>query len=240
MPVNKPKTFKVNRVANVNVTKKKTIFFNFKGDTTTRLRVVPPMNEDGLIFTKATNHYNFKNEDDFGIAPACLCEHGDGSCWICDLVNYLDSTGDTGDAKIAKQIKASSKWHVQAFVWDGEKYDGPYLVGFSKGAADQVNTVFDQLDACESAYFCDPDEGFDLVVTRKGSSFTDTRYTVSPGNKATKLEDLVPGWGDKVWDDMIAKIDPRIMDAATMRQTTIRTFGDALDWEAIDKEVPVG
>jgi len=234
----KPRTYKVNRAANKNALKKKTVFFNF-GEGVHRLRVVPPMNEDGMIFVKATNHYNFESSEGYGIAPACMVEHGDGDCWICRLVNYLNSTGDPGDEKIAAKIKPSSKWHVQAFVWDGEKYDGPFLCGFSKGAADQVNDRLDELDALDSAYFCDPDEGFDLIVTRKGTSFKDTRYSVSCGNKVSKLDDLVPDWHNKVFVDVMEKVDPRIMTAAEMREAMIRTYGDALDWEVIDKEVPI-
>ena len=234
----KPKTYSVNRAKNKNALKKKTNFYAL-GEGTHRMRVVPPMNEDGLIFTKATNHFGFENEDGFHIAPACQCEHGDGTCWICDLVNYLYSTGDSGDEKIAKKIKQSSKWHIQAFVWDGEKYDGPFLVGLSKGSADKVNDMFDQLEALGEADFCDPDEGLDLIITRKGTGMTDTRYTVGMGNKRTALDDLVPDWPGRVFTDVMEKVDPRMMDAKTMRQTAVRTFGDTLDWEVVDKEVPV-
>lgn len=238
MAVKRPKVFKPNRAANKNATKKKTIFYDLKPDTTTRVRVVPPLNEDGLIFTKATNHYGVQNEDGFNIAPACLVEHGDGDCWLCNLVNYLYSTGDKGDEKIARDLRPSSKWYVQGFVWDGENYDGPFLVGLSKTTADKVNDIFDQLEAMDEPFFCDPDEGVDLVITRKGSGFS-TTYSVMPGNKKSSLDDLVPGWGEKVFADVIEKLDPRIMDAAAMRDAVVRTYGDALDWEVIDKEVPV-
>jgi hypothetical protein len=237
--LNRPKTFKPNRAANRNATRKKTVFWDLKPDTTTRVRVVPPLTEDGLIFTKATNHYGVENEDGFNIAPACLNEHGDGDCWLCRLVNYLFSTGDKGDENIAKRLKANGKWYIQGFVWDGEKYDGPYLVGLSKTTADKVNDIFDQLEAVGDPDFCDPDEGRDLVITRTGSGFS-TKYSVMPGSKIMALDDIVPGWEDKVFHDVIEKIDPRIMSNEDQRAAVVRTLGDSIDWETIDKEVPIG
>lgn len=234
----RPKIYKPNRAANKNLTKKKTIFWDLKPDTTTRVRVVPPLNEDGLIFTKATNHYGVKNEDDFNIAPACLVEHGDGNCYMCDLVNYLYSTGDKGDEKLARDLSGRSKWYVQGFVWDGEKYDGPYLVGLSKTTAEKVNDVFDQFESLGEPDFCDPDEGVDIVITRKGQRLN-TSYSVMPGNKKSALDDIVPDWADRVFSDVLEKIDPRMMTRAEQREAVVRTYGDALDWEIIDKEIPI-
>ncbi len=237
--LSKPKIYSVNRAANKNVTKKRTIFYKLT-EGTHRVRVIPPLNEDGMLFWRQVNHYGIKNEDGFGIAPACLEEHGERGqdCYLCRLTNYLYSTGDKGEEKIAKDIKPSSKWLLQAFCWDGEKYDGPFFVGLSKTTADQVNDIMDQQEALGDPFFCDPDGGVDLVITRRGQGF-DTRYTVNPGNKQTKLEALVPGWEDQVFRDTVAKVDPRMMTNEQMRDALVTCYGDALDWEIIDKEVPV-
>ena len=67
MALNRP-TFKVNVGANKKATERKTVFYDIKPDTTVRLHVPPPVTEDGMIFTKITNHFKLKNDEGFGMA----------------------------------------------------------------------------------------------------------------------------------------------------------------------------
>ena len=99
MGLNKP-TFKVNVAASKKSTERKTLFLDIKPDTSVRLRILPPVTEDGMIFAKAVNHFKLKNEEGFGLALACLDEHGDEntgtSCYLCNLVKMLRNGDKAG------------------------------------------------------------------------------------------------------------------------------------------------
>jgi hypothetical protein len=227
MGLNAPKFHKPSVAASRKATARPTNFFDMKPDTTTRMRVVPPMNETGILFVKAVNHFGFKNEDGINIAPACLLSHTDEErCFMCDLTKYLFSVGDQ---KLARRIGAKPKWFVQAFIWDGAEYFGPKLVGLSKTTADQVLDILDQQEQTDIPFFCDPDEGHDLIITRKGSQLQ-TKYTVNAGGKPVALDKIVPDWKDRVWADMMEKIDPRIMTYEQQRETAVRSL-EGVDWE---------
>lgn len=230
MGLNTPKFHKPSVAANRKATARPTVFFDIKPDTTVRLRVVPPLAEDGILFTKAVNHFGFKNEDDINIAPACLLAHTDGErCFICDLTKYLYSINDS---KLARRISAKPKWFLQAFVWDGTEYFGPKLVGLSKTTAEAVNDILDQQEQTDVPFFCDPDEGHDLMITRKGAGLQ-TKYTVNAGGKPVKLSKIVPGWEERVFEDVMAKIDPRIMTYDEQRETAVRSL-EGIDWSDFD------
>lgn len=241
MALNKP-TFKVNTGANKKATERKTIFHDLKPDTTTRLRVVPPVTEDGLIFTKVTNHFKLKNDENFGMALACLGDHGNDEtgekCYICELVDYLRKTGDKGDAKIAGDLRASPRWYLQAFVYDKDsgEYFGPKLIGLSKTTADAVNDLLISQEDSGDDFFCDPENGQDISIKRTGSGLN-TKYTVMPTGQKKNLDDIIPGWQDKLIMDVYAAIDLKLEDMDGQKRAVYRTFNDELDWEAIEERV---
>lgn len=232
MALNRP-TFKPSVAANRKAAKKKSVFWDLLPDTITRVRVVPPLTEDGIIYTKAVNHFGFKNDEGIGIAPACLNEHGDGDCFICELVEYLYSTGEKAAEKIAKRISAKTKWHIQGFVWDGVEYVGPHLIGLTKTTAEALNDIMDQQEQTDTPFFCDPDEGQDVAITRKGSQLS-TKYSVNTAGKPCALDDIVPDWQEKVFTDVLGAIAPRILTPEAMREAAEREYGDEIDWEDFD------
>lgn len=241
MALNRP-TFKVNTAANAKATERKTVFYDLKPDTKTRLRVLPPVTEDGLIFTKVTNHFRLKNEDNFGMALACLVDHGNDEtgevCYICNLVNYLRKTGDKGDSKIAGDLRGNPRWYMQCLIWDphSEEYFGPKLVGVSKTTAEAINELLVAQEDSGDDFFCDPENGQDLTITRKGSGLN-TKYTVMPSGQKTSLDDIFPGWEDKIITDVYGAIDLKIEDQDGQKRALYRTFGDELDWDAIQERV---
>ncbi|KPJ97090.1 MAG: hypothetical protein AMJ55_00285 [Gammaproteobacteria bacterium SG8_15] len=235
-------TFRVNVKANIESTVRKTVFFDIKPDSMNRIRVVPPVDETGMIFTKAVNHFKLKNEDGFGIALACLEEHGDeGTCYLCKLIKFLEKTGDKSDAKVAKMLAASSRWYLQAFI--GEKdvdgnlnYTGPKLVGLSKTTAEKVSNLLTTQDQIGDVFFCDPDNGQDLVVQRIGTGFK-TKYEVQLTGKQVALSDIVPDWEDKLITDVNEALNMKVRTPEEQREAVLRTFGDELDWDTIDAAV---
>ena len=240
MGLNRP-TFKVNIAANTKTTERKTVFFDIKPDTSARLRIMPPVSEDGAIFTKVVNHFQLKNEEGFGMALACLDEHGndetDTDCYLCDLVKYL-SDGDKGYQKVAKLLRASPRWYLQAFVYDKDSgtYVGPKLVGVSKTTAEAINAILVSQEDSGDDFFCDPDNGQDIVITRRGSGLN-TKYTVAPTGNKVSLDEAIPGWEDKIITDIYGAMDLRVFDVDEQKRAVVRTFGDELEWEEIEAAI---
>lgn len=226
--------FKPSVKANRQSTKRKSIFYDVKADTSVRLRVLPPTRDDGMIFTVAYNHFNLKNDEGFGTALACLNEHGDESeqCLLCQVVKALWKTKDKGDAKLADKLNVSPRWYLQAFVYEDESYKGPYLVGVSRTTADQFNDLMDVQEDAGVPLYTDIDEGTDVIIARKGSGLK-TKYNVQLFGTPTPLEDMIPGFMDKVITDVYGALDLKIEDRAGQQKALARTFGDELDLDAL-------
>lgn len=240
MAMSKP-TFKVNLGANRKATERVTAFYDLKPDTTTRMRIVPPVTEDGLLFVKITNHFQLKNEEGFGTALACLCEHGTTdtgqSCYLCQLSGHLRS-GDKGDKALANKIKASPRWYVQAYIWDKTEnsYIGPKLVGLSKTTAEKIQSILVAQDETDDDYFCDPEAGQDLIIKRVGAGLN-TEYTVLATGKKTNLDDVIPDWSDRLMRDVLKVIDLKLEDIDGQKRAVYRTFEDELDWDTIQEAI---
>ncbi len=240
MALNRP-SFKVDVAANRKATEKKSVFYDLKPDTTTRVRVLPPVSEDGLLFTLVSNHFKLKSDEGFGMALACLRQHGieetGEECYLCNLSKFLRK-GDKADQKVAGDIRASQRWYLQCLVYDKteESYFGPKLVGLSRTTAEAVQDILTDQDEAGDDYFCDPDKGQDLLIKRKGAGMN-TKYSVSASGRKAALDDVYPGWEEKIITDVMEVIDLRIHDMDDQKKAAYRTFGDTLDWETIQTEV---
>lgn len=240
MALSRP-TFKVNVSANKKATERKSIFYDIAPDSSVRLRVMPPVTEDGMLFTVVSNHFKLKSDEGMKIALACLREHGNPEigtdCYLCDLVRHL-KTGDKAEQKIAKDIEASRRWYLQCLIYDKaeDEYFGPKLVGLSRTTAEQVQSILSTQDEVGDAYFCDPDKGQDIIITRKGSGLA-SKYSSMPSNKIAALSDIFPGWEDKLIMDVYKTLELKIYDVDEQKKTALRTFGDELDWEAVEAAI---
>ena len=230
-------SFKVNIAANRKSTERKTLFLDIKPDTSVRVRVMPPVTEDGMIFGKSVNHFKLKNEEGFGLALGCLNEHGTGdtgtNCYLCNLVKMLRN-GDKAEKKIADDLRASPRWYAQCWVFDKSEgtYFGPQLVGLSKTTAEAVNDILVGQEDSGDDYFCDPENGQDLIITRKGSGLN-TRYTVLATGKKMPLSEVDADWETKIISDLYAALDIKLEDQDGQKRAVYRTFEDELDWEKI-------
>ena len=240
MALNRP-TFRVNIAASKKSTERKTLFADIKPDTSMRLRCAPPVTEDGMIFAKVTNHFRLKNEEGFGLALACLEEHGNEdtgeSCYLCQLVSMLKG-GDKGDQKIASEMRASPRWYMQAWIYDkeAESYYGPKLVGISKTTAEAVNDILVAQDESGDDYFCDVDNGQDIVITRRGSGLN-TKYTVMATGAKMPLSEVCETWEEKIIQDVFGALELKLEEPDGQKRAVYRTFEDELDWEKIQDAI---
>lgn len=241
--------FGVNVGANKKMTESKSIFFDIKPDTTVRLRILPPTTEGGAIFTKVSNHFKLKNPEGGGMALACLREHGaEGeSCYLCQLLEFLKRSKDKTDVKIGKDLYANPRWYVQAYIAEkGEDgklaYRGPVLVGLSKTTADSLNEILNLQQASDDDFFCDPDKGQDIMISRTGSGMN-TKYKVMPTGQKSSLDDIMPGWSDpgsgKLIVDVLAALELKIEDADGQRKAALRSYPDEIDWSVVNEAIPM-
>jgi len=154
------------------------------GDTT--IRIVPPIGNMGDDFFKeGTIHYNVGSDSKAVLCPAGTADaNGDfGECPICELVDDLLKGGNAADIKLAKSIRAKSKFWINV-IDVKDKARGVQVYG-------APITVFKEL----LSYFTDPDygdltdpkEGRDVTITRSGAGI-DTEYSVRPRPKTSLLK----------------------------------------------------
>jgi len=240
MALSRP-TFKVNIAANKKSCEKQSIFYDLKPDTTTLCRILPPTNEDGLLFTLVANHFKLTAPEGNGMALSCLEQHGNPdigeSCYLCNLVEIL-KRGDKEEQAIADAIYVAKRWYIQALVFDkaNNEYIGPKLIGLSRTTADAVQNILVTQDDLDQDYFCDPDKGQSLSIRRNGSGIK-TRYVVSVTGKQESLDDIFPGWEGKILEDPESKMDLKVYDVNEQKKVLLRTFGDKLDWDSIQAKI---
>ncbi len=240
MSLNKP-TFRVNIAANRKSTERKTLFLDIKPDTSVRVRIMPPTTEAGMLFGKSVNHFKLKSEEGFGLALGCLDEHGNDdtgtNCYLCSLVKMLRN-GDKAEKKIADDMRASPRWYAQVWVFDKDEgsYFGPKLLGLSKTTAEAVNDILVAQEDSGDDYFCDVEQGQDLIIKRTGSGLN-TRYNVLPTGKKMPLSEVDADWEEKMIQDLYAALEIKLEDPDGQKRAVYRSFEDELDWEAIQEQI---
>jgi hypothetical protein len=233
--------FKLNLKANMDSTKGDNLFLNIKPDTTIRVRFLPPANPDGTLFFVTNQHFKLKNEEGRGIALADLEFHGDEKTgtadYISELYAVLAEADDDSIKKIADDIKLSKRWNAQVLVaekdpetgqWD---YYGPKILGLSKTTAEAVTQILSNQDMVGDDYFCDADNGQDLLITRTGSGFK-TEYSVDRTGMKMSLDTIFPEWSTKFISDIPKVLNLNIWTREDQKAAAQRSFPQ-LDWEAL-------
>jgi hypothetical protein len=242
------KVYKPNIKANAEATKLKRLFMDIKEGTTEQVRPFPIINESGLLFTRAENHFKLKDENGKGLALACLCVHGDEEsgeeCFLCKLARVLMKYGDKAEKAIGKSLLASARWYVQVARAEDTgkvdekdepimKYTGPYLLGVPKTGADGMNRVLNNMLKARKPDFTNPDKGQDLFVTRHSAS---PWYSVDRSGVEQNITEIFPDWETKIIEDVYGELGLKIVTPEEQKAAAMRTFGDQLDWEALAEQ----
>jgi hypothetical protein len=128
-------------------------------------------------------------------------------CPACAESQRLSRTGNPKDRESAYQI--GIKQRVFATVINRKEPErGPLVWEFGKKVHDQLKKL--RLNEDAGGDFCDPYNGFDVIIERTGTKKEDTVYTVFPARNSTKLaedEEQMAEWLDNRPDlDKFAKI----------------------------------
>ncbi len=230
--------FRVNIKANVESTRSDSIFVDVKADTTKRVRFLPPTTAEGTLFTKIVNHFRLKTDDDppRGMAVACNEHFSNEPCYLCNLSRTLKKHGDKAERKIGDEIRASARFYAP--VLEAEKdengewvYDQKVkLIGLPKTAVEEISALLVQQDMVGDDYFCDVEQGQDLLITRTGTGFN-TKYKISMTGIKMDLNEIAPEI--EAMEDVVEACSLNTHTNEAMKEAARRTFGDDLDWTAL-------
>lgn len=233
-------SYGVNVEATINSTKKKSKFVNIAADETLRLRFMPPTNPGGSLFMLHANH--FKLEDgDRKVAPACNNEHADGGCFLCKLSWFLKDNGDKGEKKISEDIRRADNWYAPVSVAtkdaNGEwVYAEPKLMRFSKTGTEAVTAILKAQQLSGDDFFTCHEKGQDIFFSRAGAGFN-TKYSAVASGMKSALDDIMPGWEDKLISDVWQELDPRFKTNDEMKALAVGTFPNDIDWDKVEEHL---
>jgi hypothetical protein len=150
------------------------------------VRFLPPKVGVRTPFKVVWTHFLRVHGRDKPIPLACPRRESSELCPICDKGFKLRETGNEVD------FKESKKWlprkRVYANVIDRSDPSGIKVLGVGKQVHDQLISI--RHDKEDGGNFTNPTEdGFDIVINRKGTGQMDTEYTVRVARDFTPLHD---------------------------------------------------
>ena len=240
--------FKASAAANRAMTKRKSIYHTLQKGTNT-LRILPRYDEVGLeqgaIFVLQRLHYDVNSgfpslEDaERKVAPACLQEHGDGNCYMCNLVEWL-KTQDVDErlVDLGEELFATKQLQAQAWIWDpsSKTWYGPRIVKIPNGVANDLTDLISVAEDNDMPVFCDPDEGQGVAITRSGEGRYGTKYSVHATGKQQSMDDIDPNWWENCIKDLPAKLEMKVYDIDQQKEVLVNAHPD-LPWDLIEEAI---
>lgn len=232
-------SFKVSGAAAKQSTARKSKFYDLDAGNHV-MRILPPFDETRFVpWYKTVLHVSVKAEDsERNMWPACLEEHGDGNCYICNFLEYAATQGDPFTRAAADKMYVSTKYCVQAYIWEvaSQKWLGPKIVKLPQGVVNKLSTNISTAEDTGQAPFCDVKRGQSVVISRVGAGKNDTRYDANPTGNMFDLDKEIPGWYEEAYKDLWAALDVNELDINAQKEALYRTYPE-LPWEDIEKAI---
>jgi len=170
-------------------------------------RIVP---WKAVFFFKAILHYGFKRAGGTReMAYPCLLMFGKKSCPICDYHEELGKSGSENKQKLATRIRPTTKYYVNILDRDRTS-EGIKVYGFSNK---MMRTLKGYLEDEDYGDITDPEEGRDIIITREGTSFTNTSYDLRVRAKSSPLD--YDGWEDEIHnleEEIVKEVDKDFLE----------------------------
>jgi hypothetical protein len=136
-------------------------------------------------------HQHFIDKDDGSKAVfACprMMKKPAEFCPVCDRADKMKASGDPADFEAAKKFFPSFRVFANVINRDDEER-GVLVLGFGKMIHKDLIAL--RRDTKEGGDFTNPEEdGFDILITRKGLTMKNTKYTLRPARNSTPLGDM--------------------------------------------------
>jgi len=170
-------------------------------------RIVP---WKAVFFFKAILHYGFKRAGGAReMAYPCLFMFGKKSCPICDYHEELAKSGSEKKQQLTAKIRPVTKYYVN--ILDRNRVsEGIKVYGFSNK---MMRTLKGYLEDEDYGDITDPEEGRDIIITREGTTFTNTSYDIRVRAKSTILD--YDGWEDEIHnleEEIVKEVDKDFLE----------------------------
>lgn len=158
------------------------------------IRILPPKPGSEDFYSEARVRYNVGPNKKMVVVPI----NDNEPCPIKDFVDALFKTGDKDDEKLAKRMRATTRYYfniIDRSLEEGDEGYGEVMV-FGCGASiftDVLGLIVDP----DYGDITDPENGYDIIITRTGTGL-DTEYKVNARPKQTPIG--FDDWEDKLVD----------------------------------------
>lgn len=148
------------------------------------LRFLPPA--EGSSSPLVVTYQHFINLPDGSKASFnCARMMAKSRCPACERMDELLRSGNDADYKASWDFKAKLRVFANVVDRDDEER-GVQVFAFGKSILDQLLAI--RKDARAGGDFTDPEDGFDIIVTKKGEGMR-TEYSVLPARSSSPLSE---------------------------------------------------
>lgn len=151
------------------------------------IRILPPRQGEKSPFRVVRQHFIRLPGNDAPVVFSCPRHAATKDrCPACEQAAKLRATGVKVDRDRAWELMP--KLRVFANVIDRKDMDaGPKVLGFGKTIHEELTDLRQDPDA--GGNFTDPEDGFDVIITRKGTGKNDTSYSVRLARNPSPITD---------------------------------------------------
>lgn len=238
-------TFKLNVKANIANMATKSRFRKPGPDSTMIYRLAPSVTADGIIFYRVRQAWKLEDEDGNSIALADLSVHGTEETGREDYVAEFSAAMMATDSKMLKKIgtdvRANNIFHAQGFeVFKTEGGDLKYeqslsLLSVPKTAAESIMKIADRQRFMNEPTLDEAEAGQPFLLTRTGKGF-DTVYSAERSGQVVDLNEVVPGFQDKLLEDVLGSVKLKIYTRDQQKNIVRISYPD-LDWDRLEGEL---
>lgn len=238
--------FKLNVKAQIKDMGNKGMFRKPGEDQTMAYRIAPPVNADmKIVFHRVKQHWGLQDADGNNIAVANLGVHGTDETGREDYIEKVSKAFKGSKSKmlndIGDNLRGNNIYHAQGFEVikqdDGSfKYEQElsFLSVPVTASTDITENILQKQEFMNSPLATDPEKGQPVLLTRTGKGFK-TKYSAAQSGLVESLDDVVPGWLEKLKDDVLDACNLKIYMPEKQREI-VRTSYPDLDWESLEDE----
>jgi hypothetical protein len=156
-------------------------------------RILPSIDGSGTPFKKVWQHFIKLPGMERGVSFACPRKHSRRYCPSCVKASELRKSGSKLDRDVAGELTASYRVYANAIHrLGGGNASGPHTLAFGKSIHEQLN---DLKRSKHGGNFSHPINGYDIIVTRKGTGLN-TEYKVDASREDSQLSESVEQMND--------------------------------------------
>jgi hypothetical protein len=159
----------------------------------TVIRILPPPSGRSSPFITVHEHFIRIPGKERPAVFACPRVMKNQPCPVCSRANELRISPNSADQKRAEELWPSRRVYMNV-IDRGDEEAGPKILGVGKTihAALVAARTAEADDEVGHSDYTHPTEGSDIIVKRVGTTFKDTKYTVTVSPRTSELGD--PEW----------------------------------------------